>query len=155
MNIDLTRGYLAVVDDADYDRVVGAGPWHVWDSAPTSRYAVHSIDSTKQLHMHTFITGWDYVDHINGDGLDNRRQNLRQASHGQNMFNKRRYSNNTSGFQGVYPKRNRWAATVNVNKRQVHVGYFGSPEEAARARDAAALEAYGEFVRLNFPKEIA
>ena len=155
--IRLTQERVALVDDEDYTLVTSAGQWQAVESGATF-YARHSTPSfgrhQGQISMHAFITGMDYVDHVSGDGLDNRRANLRQATHAQNMGNKRRYRNNTSGFKGVAPFSGRgrpWIAYVTKAGVRHHLGLFDTAEEAAHAYDAAALELFGEFARPNFP----
>lgn len=151
--IPLSRGRFALVDDEDAERVIAAGPWHT-RLAPRTAYARHNhlVDGRfVTVLMHRFITGWEYVDHINGDGLDNRRANLRQATRGQNLANIGLKSNNTSGFKGVRKhSRGRWRATCGPD----YLGLFPSPEAAARAYDAAALARYGEFARPNYPQGV-
>ena len=103
------------------------------------------------------------VDHINGDTMDNRRSNLRVCSKGENGRNRKTQSkNNTSGFKGVSyigkgpdminELSRPWQAYINYNKKRYYLGRFVTPEEAARAYDAKALELHGEFARLNFPE---
>lgn len=155
--VPLSRGKVALVDEDDYAAVLAAGPWHAYPGGRTF-YARHSITSRRQIALHTFLTGWPFVDHANGDGLDNRRANLREATAAQNNRNvscERR--NNTSGFKGVCWKtaNRRWIAQIGADWRRMHIGYFDTAEQAALAYDAAALELHGEFARLNFPKEIA
>jgi hypothetical protein len=89
------------------------------------------------------------------NGLDNRRSNLRPATPSQNSGNARRPSDNTSGFKGVtfYGRTGRWRAYIGGHLRQRHLGYFRTAEEAARAYDEAAIDTWGEFAHLNFPKE--
>lgn len=153
--VPLSRGHFAIVDDDDYDRVIASGPWHVRPSGSTF-YARHSITASRGIDMHGMLTGWPYVDHINGDGLDNRRTNLRAASVSQNLANRGPQRNNTSGYKGVTLRRNgRMVAQIKVCGHQMNIGTFDTVEDAARAYDAAALTAWGEFAYLNFPKEHA
>lgn len=96
------------------------------------------------------------VDHRNGDGLDNRRDNLRLATRGQNVCNKIKTRKKTSSkFIGVsFDKRSGlWAAYVGHLRKKIFLGYFDSEIAAARAYDKAALEYHKEFARLNFPEE--
>jgi len=104
--------------------------------------------------MHRFITGWSYIDHIDGNGLDNRRQNLRPANESTNGANRAISSNNTSGFKGVVRSRTKWGAVITPSGRKVWLGTFLTPEDAARAYDAAAAVYFGEFARLNFPQGV-
>jgi hypothetical protein len=93
------------------------------------------------------------VDHINGDSLDNRRSNLRLATHSQNQYNKRKAKNTSSRFKGVYFRKNRgkWIAYIVAGKK-IWLGSFYSEIEAARAHDQAAMKYHGEFAKLNFPQ---
>lgn len=153
VTIPLSRGRVALVDDADAERVIEAGPWHA-RLAPRTAYARHTkyVDGRfVTVLMHQFITGWDYVDHANGDGLDNRRANLRQATRGQNLANIGLKSNNTSGLKGVRQHSpGRWRATCGRD----YLGLFPSPEAAGRAYDAAAIAKYGEYARPNYPRGV-
>lgn len=152
--VPLSRGMSALVDDADYDRVMAMGRWCA-DPGGTTFYARKNLyqpgRKLTSLLMHAFLTGWSRVDHINGNGLDNRRANLRPATHAQNMRNKPMYRNNRSGFKGVYRRKNRWCAQIKHEGKLRHLGSFAAAEEAARAYDIAARELFGEFARPNFP----
>lgn len=92
----------------------------------------------------------DQMDHADMDPSNDRWSNLREANNSQNNANRRFH---TSRFKGVrfFKKCNRWAAYIRGDNCQRHLGMFSSEEEAARAYDAAAMERYGEFARLNFP----
>jgi hypothetical protein len=162
VSIPLTKGKVALIDAED-EALVSGRRWRVQRGITASayEYAV-SGDAGKGtlVSMHRLILGVaesELVDHINSDGLDNRRRNLRPCSHTQNMQNRKIQSNNRSGFKGVYFHRGKgahpWYAQLTANGRRVHIGAFVSPEEAARAYDKAAIKHHGEFARLNFPDE--
>jgi hypothetical protein len=92
------------------------------------------------------------VDHIHDDGMDNRKGGLRLCTHQQNMY--RKQSRNRSGFRGAYATASgKFVTYVKARGVKHCCGTFVTPEEAARAYDAAALKHFGEFARLNFPKE--
>jgi hypothetical protein len=91
-------------------------------------------------------------DHKNRNKLDNQGHNMRIATHPQNCQNRDRRTDNTSGFIGVrFHPRGLWVATIGVNRGRIHIGYFKSLIEAAKARDEAAFYHHGKFARLNFP----
>ena len=157
VRIALTRGLYTIVDATDAERVMAAGKWHATPSRNThyARRNVRLADGSRStILMHSLLTGFQRVDHINGDGLDNRRANLRAVTNAQNQYNRRRQSNNTSGFIGVgwFKPQGRWMARITFQGVQRFLGYYDTAEDAARARDAAAIELHGsEFARLNFP----
>lgn len=151
-------GRVALVDDEDYELVM-AHRWRVFEkttpgrqaNGPYARTVVRRSDGSRwHMFMHALIAGYAGADHINHDGLDNRRINLRPATVAQNAQNRRRYSSNTSGFKGVYLEHGRWRAHIGHPHR--HLGCFATKEEAARAYDAAALAMWGEYAHLNFPQ---
>lgn len=154
--IPLTQGLVAIVDEADAIAVL-AYRWHAYRDGRTF-YAKREIrrqdGSRTTLRLHNFLTGWSMTDHRNGDGLDNRRSNLRQATTAQNNANLRRGVRNTSGFKGVNwsKKSSVWRAEIRANGQSRFLGHHSTPEEAARAYDAAARELHGEFACLNFPR---
>ncbi len=160
VEIRLTRGMVALVDEEDAARVLARGPWAAQVGAGTYARNVKYLGGgaanpvKSSILMHSLITGWPYVDHINGDGLDNRRRNLREATHALNMRNKRLYRNNTSGFKGVFrntEKGRAWGARIRLDGRTRRLGNYDTPEDAARAYDAAARKLFGEFGAFNFP----
>ncbi len=96
------------------------------------------------------------VDHINCDGLDNRRANLRLATRQQNKCNTRPSSTGaTSKYKGVFwgKDRKKWRSRVTFKGKMVDLGSFDSEIEAAKARDAVAKKYHGQFAWLNFPND--
>jgi hypothetical protein len=148
----LPSGHVALVDDDDLPAVIAAGPWHVRRDRHVW-YVRRHLSYTRDQKLHQFLTGWPMTDHINGDGLDNRRANLRPANDAQNAANSRRRQDNTSGFKGVtwHKWKRRWYARIKCDGQKIDLGYFATPEAAARAYDAAAVELFGEYARPNFP----
>ena len=150
--IQLTRGMVALVDDVDFERAV-CFEWSAAKRGAQLWYAKRSASPRPHRsweYLHRFILGVVdpsvRVDHKNNDGLDNRRLNLRVASHGQNCQNSRPRS--SSGFKGVdwHSGDGRWRARCGG----VHIGEFDSAEEAAVAYDRVALEVYGKDAFVNF-----
>jgi hypothetical protein len=94
-----------------------------------------------------------FVDHINGDGFDNRRCNLRLATSTQNNYNRRITSRRTSKYKGVdyRPSKKAYRARITVNKQKIFLGYFPDETSAAKAYDLAAKKYHKEFAVLNFP----
>lgn len=88
-----------------------------------------------------------FVDHINGDVLDNRIENLRAATHSQNCMNRRQRSDNKSGIKGVMRKKDKWYGCVTLNYKVYPAGYFDRKEDAAAAVDKLRKELHGEFAR--------
>lgn len=150
------HGHRLYVDDADYEAVVAAGPWQVKVKSRHCVYAtrhVRKADGTRtKQFLHTFLTGWPLVDHANGNGLDNRRANLRPATPAQNLANARPRGG-ASSFKGVTWRadRRQWRARITASGRRHQLGYFKTEVAAALAYDVAARTMFGEFARTNFP----
>jgi len=153
------------VDDGDYELVIQYR-WNVTEKERVGArgrvrkqgpYAITNYQRPDgrrtMIYMHKLITGWPRTDHRNHDGLDNQRENLRDATVGQNTANQLPQEGTSSAFKGVSWDRvnRRWLVHVTWDHRQHHVGRFDSEEEAARAYDAAAIGLFGEFAYLNFP----
>lgn len=96
-----------------------------------------------------------FVDHKNGNTLDNRRENLRLATHAQNMHNRRRNAKSTSQYKGVslHNQTGKWIVHIKIGPKVKHVGLFADETTAAEAYDQAAREAFGAFACVNFPLE--
>lgn len=150
----LTRKQKQILIDAeDYYRVVEF-TWSVKQSGRKNNleYAVSWING-KLIRMHRFILDvkdFKTVDHINGNGLDNRKSNLRICTQQQNSFNSKS-SVGISKFKGVSTHKNttKWRAYITVNRKQIHLGYFEKEKDAAKAYNKAALFYFKEFAKLN------
>jgi HNH endonuclease/AP2 domain len=151
-----------LVDDEDFDRVVKY-KWRERSHRRTS-YAYALVDirddvnefyGTLHMQLHCYIMRspkGSIVDHIDGNGLNNQRTNLRFVTHAQNMANRRLFAGRR--FKGTVPPRGRskkWEAQIRVDGKRVGLGRHHTEEEAARAYDAAAREHFGEYATLNFP----
>lgn len=149
--INLSQGKETIVDDSDYDLVMKY-KWH-FKKAFFSGYATGWVGNGKmRLHSYLMKPPLGYVvDHINGDPLDNRRENLRIVKPIENNRNRRMNENNTTGFRGVYwyTRYSKWVARINVSGKKLHLGYFTDKIEAANAYDQAALKYYGDFAHVN------
>jgi hypothetical protein len=152
--IPLTKGFFALVDDEDYESLV-QWSWS-YDARKHTGYAKRPYAPEESRYMHHVVVGTrKRLDHIDGNGLNNRRNNLRPATKSQNGANRQKTSSNTIGFKGVvYDKRRRkWYGQIQVEYHKKHLGTFSTPEDAAQAYERAASEHFGEFAVLNFPKE--
>ena len=171
-SVALTKGKFAIVDDADYG-AVGAFKWycleikHKW--SPTTYYAARRIHPGRGgvVLMHRVIMGLERidrrtVDHIDNNGLNNTRSNMRVATRQQNNQHNRWHKTprSSSRFKGVHYTRMKggcgvlskpWAARISLNGRHVFIGRFATENEAAIAYDERARELHGEFATPNFP----
>lgn len=147
-------GYWTAVDETDLELVSGYH-WEVitpWPGISYARRRFHDGSGQHAQYMHTLLTDFKLCDHWNGDGLDNRRVNLRNIADGSNgnHANSRKRPG-SSRFKGVsyYSPNGRWRAQIQVNGTKRHLGYFVYEVNAAIAYDSAALSEFGEFARTN------
>jgi len=153
--IPLNKNLFALVDDDDYIHL-STYRWHVFHPYNTA-YAVRKgrKGESHTVRMHRQILGvlpGIDVDHINRDGLDNRKCNLRICSASLNQANMiSKAPNKTSHYKGVSFKREyrKWVAQIQYRKKKYHLGYFMTEREAAAAYDKKAKELFKEFARLN------
>jgi hypothetical protein len=144
------------VDAQDYGRV----SQYQWCAVqkPRTWYAKTIHRDGTILSMHRMVANAPkglFVDHINHNGLDNRKLNLRLCTNAQNQQNSRPRSGGTSKYKGVHwhKARKKFCARIHFNKKSIHIGYFKDEIEAAKAYDKKAKELFGEFAYLNFPAE--
>lgn len=157
----LNRGYHALIDIADFERV-SAIKWRAHAKKDGTVYAeAHAPGSGHRGHsilMHRFILGYvpgdPRVDHKDGDGLHNWRSNLRPATNAENIRNQRPHKDKKgSKFKGVCRNKNgSYRAQITFNQKKKNLGSFNDEIQAARVYDAAAYKMHGEFARLNFVK---
>jgi hypothetical protein len=146
---------VALVDPEDYDELAKYS-WNVWKRDDhVSVYAWRGVrvnGKFRTIYMHSQITGWDYVDHKDTNGLNNRRSNLRKSTVSQNRYNMHKYrGNHSSRYKGVslVKSTGRWRAYINIAGSRIVIGTFDTEEEAAQAYNAKAREYHGVFARLN------
>lgn len=161
-HVPLTRGYEAVIDAVDAHLVSGFN-WYASvdrraDGSIRSIYAVRKRRDEngreKGEHLHRVIAGATCgleVDHKDGDGLSNRRSNIRLATNAQNQHNQRLSARNTSGAKGVtwHRQRGKWQAQIVISKKRKYLGCFSTVSDASRAYHAAAVSAFGEWANLG------
>ncbi len=146
-------GLFALVSPEDAERLRGYR-WSARKAKNGRMYAQVTIS------MHSFLMGKEValVDHIDGDGLNNQRDNLRPATRSQNSQNRGKTRKNTSGFKGVTwcKQSQKWRAQIEIGggkvRKGLNLGLFENKADAARTYDSAAKLHFGEFARLNFPE---
>ena len=163
--LELTQGYVAVVDDEDYERL-RQFKWHVSRKGKEkNRYAcrylrrepgagrgTYQLLHYEVLRMVQPLPDGYVIDHINREGLDCRQGNLRICTRSENLRNQGPIGKSKSSqYKGVYLHRQRrkWAARIKCEGRTYHLGLFGTEQEAVNAYNLAALEVHGEYAFLN------
>lgn len=153
--IQLTQGKVALVDDEDFEEL-NRFKWFAHNNHGYTFYAMRTVDE-KAVRMHRVVLGvtkGQIIDHIDGNGLNNQKSNLRVSTKCQNNSHLlKKNPRNTSGYRGVYPNRKNksWIAQISFENNQVYLGSFKTPEEAAKVFDKKAKELFGEFCgKLNF-----
>ena len=146
-----THGRHAVlIDDEDAAKVLSCQ----WCLSKKGNY-FYAINRKENIYLHRLVAGdhaGKVVDHINGNSLDNRKANLRECLHKENMRNRRgRNKNSTSGIKGVFWIKNakKWRAQIKVNRVVIYLGYFTDKIKAATAYNDAAKKYHGEFASYN------
>jgi hypothetical protein len=162
VEIDLTQNQTTVIN-AEWWPLVAPHRWAAIRGRHFCWYAQTNVQRPDgrwtTLKLHQILAramGFDgLADHINGNGLDNRRENLRPATCSQNARNRRVNSNQSTPYIGITLVRGRWRSKHKISltdSRQTHLGYFDTAEEAAMARDEAVIASGDRFSHLNFPQ---
>lgn len=147
-----------LVSDQDIDLLLKVSG--VYKTNPQARTMYVHVKGRKTTYAHRVIAErmvgrklqrHEKVDHINGNGTDNRRENLRVVSHSDNLVNRDGWRNSSSKYKGVtfYKRDGNWQAKICPRGKTIHLGYFGTEEEAALAYNAAAVIHYGDKIKLN------
>lgn len=148
----------ALVDDQGYE-LVSRYTWQLWKGPQRSVYAVTSAslvsDWSSYCRMHWLIMGSKSIDHKDGNGLNNRRDNLRLATKPQNAANSIKRQKASSRYKGVTwsSANGKWKAQIMKDRKNISLGNFTSETEAAKAYDGKTKQLFGEYARLNFPEE--
>jgi hypothetical protein len=165
MKITTKNGYTFSIDDEDYEKIrlytwsgiTGGKKLKNGGIGTIQKYIVTCIKiegKWKTVHLHRLILNASPkidVDHKDGNGLNNHKQNLRLCSPSQNTANGVKHCNNTSGFKGVswHKGKRKWEAQIQTGHKTKFLGRFDSPQKAALAYNIAAISTFGEFARLN------
>lgn len=152
--ITLSKGKIALVDDADFE-ALNRYKWSYTKNCK-SEYAKACIGGRKHkttLYMHRVILGVNdplvIVDHIDGNGLNNTRINIRKCTKSENQRNKKKRSNSSSQYLGVTKTNWGWVAQITHNTKPIRIGLFKDEAEAALAYNKKKIELHGEFAKLN------
>jgi hypothetical protein len=145
--IPLTQGKFALIDDRDYVRV-SKFKWCALLRGRTWYASRRSGRSSQYLHRFILNEPASWVDHKNGNGLDNRRRNLRPATCSQSSINRLKFCSNTSGQTGVDKDRGSWRARIQFRGCRYSLGTFASFQLAAAAYRKATKQLFGEFARI-------
>jgi hypothetical protein len=150
--IQLTKNKSALVDDCDYEEL-SKYKWYALKRNRNYYASRHIIINNKKtaISIHNQIIGIQGIDHINHNGLDNRRCNLRPATISQNNWNSLKRKNTTSKYKGVYWCKitHKWLSKIKMYGKSYHLGYYKKEIDAARAYNIKAKELFGEYAKLN------
>lgn len=153
--VKLTRGQFALIDDEDFG-FISQWKWYAMKGKKTF-YACRGVLNIKgnmdKIMMHRVIMntpkGMD-TDHIDGNGLNNQKHNLRACSRSENSVNRSvSRSKKSSKYKGVFPAKNKWVALIAIDKKYTRLGLFNTQEQAAIAYNEAAQKHHGEFAVIN------
>jgi hypothetical protein len=151
--IPLTQGKFALIDDEDFWDIIKYHWSAVEDKTRDVWYAVRQYNK-KSVYMHRHILGITNklkTDHIDGNGLNNQKYNIRACTDSQNQMNVNKRIENSSKYKGVsyHKKWNKWVANIRIHGKRIYLGGFISEIEAAQIYNQKALELFGNFAKIN------
>lgn len=161
--IKLTQGKVALVDDEDYE-ILCKWKWYAHKTSKNAHtfYAVRTtvkgeFKKRARVYMHRYLLSIKdsniFVDHKDGDGLNNQKSNIRQCDKSQNRANQQKGVIRSSKYKGVCFMKNRgiysWVSYLQHKGKKYNLGYFKSQEDAAMAYNNKAIEIFGEFAKIN------
>jgi hypothetical protein len=152
VKVELTKGAEAIIDIDDLEKVIEGNWWHLSKAGYAAKHEMVDGKST-MIYMHRLVIGakkGEVVDHVNGDKLDNRRNNLRIVTQHQNCYNSKP-KGSTSKYKGVYfcNKRKRYYARIKKHGKQRSLGGYSNEIDAAKAYNTAAVDVFGDYANLN------
>lgn len=156
MIIQINNGHNLIIDDKDWDILKMVNWYASKNTTGTNKYYArgHDLFTGNKLTLHRFLLDakdGELVDHINGNGLDNRRCNLRICTNQQNQYNREKNSNNTSGYKGVSwcNSNKKWKSYIWVDGRNKYLGQYDTPEDAYSSYKKASKQYHKEFSNDN------
>lgn len=152
MELEVKYG-VVLIDGADLE-LVSKHCWTIYKYSKRDLYYASTRLDGKILYMHRLIINaqkGEYVDHEDGNGLNNQKYNLRRTTQSVNIANAKRYGNTKSGYRGVVKYRDGWKAQFKFNQKLIQSNCIFDPVKAALVRDAIVRQLYTEPVTLNFP----
>ena len=156
IQIPLKQGQFAIIDNEDFN-LVKDYKWHLKKERYTYYVRANirlSSGKYKMIRLHRLIlnlSNSEICDHINGNGLDNRKINIRIATHAQNNANRKKAQKKSSKYKGVCwnKERNLWQANIYLDQKTINLGCFANEEEAAKVYNSSAVKLFGAFAKLN------
>lgn len=150
--IQLSQGLVALVDDEDFE-ALNQFKWCA-NKMGNAFYAARNIrvdGKRTRITMHCEVMNGKWIDHIDHNGLNNQKSNLRFCTRSENQMNKQKKENTSSIYKGVYfyKPNGRWQASIRINYKKIHLGYFDLEIDAAKAYNKKAIELFCEFANLN------
>lgn len=151
--IKLTQDKVALVDDKDF-KPISKHRWY-YDTGYAARKKKINNGRWVKVYMHREILKTPsglHTDHIDGNKLNNQRCNIRVCTGNQNRYNTKKHTDNKSGYKGVsfHKVAKRFRAAIGLDRKNIHLGFFDTPEEAAVVYNKAAERLHGAFSKLNF-----